>query len=81
MAPQKLDLSNIHDLTQKEMLVAVLTSLNSICDACQQMSERIAIQNGRVSKLENWRNYIMGGLSIVCITVGILGGYLVSRLP
>lgn len=71
-SPQ-IDLEHIHSLTEKELLVAIAVTLNAAC-------AKIETQNGRIGKLEAWRSYIMGGLAVIGIAVGIIGGYVVSQI-
>lgn len=80
MTPQKMDLANVHELSEKEMLVVLMTTMNSICDSCEAMSNKISIQNGRIGKLEGWRNYIMGGLAVISAGISIFAGFVFSKL-
>ena len=42
------------------------TSLHEKLDIIR---EKVEVTNGRVKKLEIWRNYITGGLTVLCIIV------------
>ena len=80
MTPQKMDLADVHNLSEKEMLVVIMTTLNSVCDACTATSDHLKTLNGRVGRLENWKAYISGGLAIVAIGVSIFAGYVLTKL-
>lgn len=40
-------------------------SLGVISELLKSLDARVAIQNGRVTKLENWKTYILGGIGAV----------------
>ncbi len=41
--------------------------LHTISESLTQLVSKVTIQNGRVSKLENWQSYLMGGVGAVGI--------------
>lgn len=34
-------------------------------DSLRELNEKVAIQNGRVGKLENWRSYMLGAVAVL----------------
>lgn len=46
-------------------------SHNEIKELLKALNEKVAIQNGRVGRLEGREKYLMGGLSILAFLLGI----------
>lgn len=56
------------DLTRNEMHEVV----KRIDENVAEIKKQVLLTNGRVRKLEVWRGFITGGLTIVSIVVGYL---------
>jgi len=57
--------------SDRELLVMAVERLNSLCLA-------VGVQNGRLRKLEDWRNYLAGGMTVIVFlipTILWLAGY------
>ncbi len=50
----------------KERLTRIETILNR---ELPDIKEQLKLSNGRTRSLENWRNYILGGMSILTIII------------
>lgn len=67
----RLIVLEIQNAAKMEILARIEKSVDGLV-------ERVGIQNGRVSKLENWRSYVfgsMGALGGVCTVVALLIGW------
>ena len=47
--------------------------LNRMHDDINEVKISVGIQNGRVSKLEQWRSYFTGGLGVIVFLLAIYG--------
>lgn len=56
----------IHGATTNQILKDIDKSL-------VQLIEKVKTQNGRVTKLENWKTYILGGMGVMGGGVTLLG--------
>jgi hypothetical protein len=63
----------VNNLTEKEILVAMAQTLNSLCDVCTDTVSR-------TRSLEMWRSYITGGLAVIAIAVSIFAGFVLSKI-
>ena len=63
-----MDYQNIDDYRGdvKERLTRIETILNR---ELPDIKEQLKLSNGRTRALENWRNYILGGMAIISIIV------------
>tara|TARA_R110002051_G_scaffold70311_1_gene126346 strand:- start:151 stop:357 length:207 start_codon:yes stop_codon:yes gene_type:complete len=63
-----MDYQNIDDYRGdvKERLTRIETILNR---ELPDIKEQLKISNGRTRSLENWRNYILGGMAILTIII------------
>lgn len=52
--------------TVKERLASIETILNR---ELPDIKEQLKIANGRTRSLENWRNYILGGMAIIIFLI------------
>ena len=52
-------------LTIKDMVILNTYRLD-------KLEERVACQNGRIGRLEGWRNYTAGAVAVIVLVVGIL---------
>jgi hypothetical protein len=59
--------------TDRELLMLAVERLNTVC-------AQVQLQNGRVRSLEDWRNVMVGGLTLLCLMVTLLGGWLLSKV-
>jgi len=59
-----MDYESIDDYRSnvKERLASIETILNR---ELPDIKEQLKISNGRTRSLENWRNYILGGMAII----------------
>jgi len=64
----KVDYQNIDDYRGdvKERLTRIETILNR---ELPDIKEQLKLSNGRTRMLENWRNYILGGMAILTIII------------
>ena len=63
-----MDYQNIDDYRGdiKERLTRIETILNR---ELPDIKEQLKLSNGRTRSLENWRNYILGGMAILTIII------------
>ena len=63
-----MDYQNIDDYRGdiKERLTRIETILNR---ELPDIKEQLKLSNGRTRLLENWRNYILGGMAILTIII------------
>jgi|TARA_R100000093_G_scaffold20414_1_gene11673 uncharacterized protein YeeX (DUF496 family) len=63
-----MDYQNIDDYRGdvKERLTRIETILNR---ELPDIKEQLKLSNGRTRMLENWRNYILGGMAILTIII------------
>ena len=63
-----MDYQNINDYRGdiKERLTRIETILNR---ELPDIKEQLQLSNGRTRLLENWRNYILGGMAILTIII------------
>ena len=63
-----MDYENIDDYRGdvKERLTRIETILNR---ELPDIKEQLKLSNGRTRLLENWRNYILGGMAILTIII------------
>ena len=63
-----MDYQNIDDYRGdvKERLTRIETILNR---ELPDIKEQLKLSNGRTRSLENWRNYILGGMGILTIII------------
>ena len=63
-----MDYKNIDDYRGdiKERLTRIETILNR---ELPDIKEQLKLSNGRTRSLENWRNYILGGMAILTIII------------
>jgi len=63
-----MDYQNIDDYRGdvKERLTRIETILNR---ELPDIKEQLKISNGRMRLLENWRNYMLGGMAILTILI------------
>lgn len=54
----------------------IIERLEGIHTAVDALNVKVGIQNGRVSKLENWKYWIMGGLAVIGIILLPMLGFL-----
>lgn len=48
--------------------------LKDVDGSIRALDDKVGIQNGRILKLENWRSWILGGLTVVTFIAGIILG-------
>tara|TARA_R100000742_G_C4174546_1_gene11688 strand:- start:201 stop:419 length:219 start_codon:yes stop_codon:yes gene_type:complete len=53
----------------KERLASIETILHR---ELPDIKEQLKISNGRTRSLENWRNYMLGGMAILSVLLGII---------
>ena len=53
----------------KERLASIETILYR---ELPDIKEQLKISNGRTRSLENWRNYMLGGMAILSVLLGII---------
>mgnify|MGYP003127403858 CR=1 FL=1 len=56
-------------LDVKERLARIETILHR---ELPDIKEELKISNGRTRSLENWRNYMLGGMAILSVLLGII---------
>jgi len=63
-----MDYQNIDDYRGdiKERLTRIETILNR---ELPDIKEQLKLSNGRTRSLENWRNYILGGMAIISFII------------
>lgn len=63
-----MDYENIDDYRGdvKERLARIETILNR---ELPDIKEQLKLSNGRTRSLENWRNYILGGMGIIAFII------------
>ena len=59
--------------TDRELLILAVERLNVVCAQVQQ-------QNGRIRKLEDWRNWMTGGMALLSLIVLLFGAWLLSKV-
>lgn len=64
------------DLFHKELQ----GKLRSQDDLLQKIYTQTKATNGRVSKLENWRAYMMGINSVIAFLVGVMGLWIIQQI-
>ena len=59
--------------TDRELLILVATQGNELCS-------QVRAQNGRIRSLEDWRNWLTGGMALLALLFVMLGGWLLSKV-
>jgi hypothetical protein len=68
-----MDEFDLNAKTDRELLLLVAQRTNDLCG-------RVDAQNGRVRKLEDWRNYLAGAIAVLTFLVLLIGGWLLGRV-
>lgn len=59
--------------SDRELLILAVERLNLVCAQVQQ-------QNGRIRSLEDWRNWMTGGMALLVTLFLMVGGWLLGKV-
>ncbi len=59
--------------SDRELLILSVQTVNELCT-------HVKVQNGRIRKLEDWRNWMTGGMALLMVLVIIVGGWLLGKV-
>lgn len=73
MAPQRMADLDLGELSDRELLLLTAQHVNELCGHVDR-------QNGRISKLEQWRNQAIGALAVLTVLVSAAVSWLTGKL-
>ena len=59
--------------TDRELLLLVARQSNELCT-------QVKSQNGRIRSLEDWRNWVTGGLALLTMLIMMFGAWLLGKV-
>lgn len=64
----------------KVELAVLVEKMQSVDDRTKDILEQTKLTNGRVDKLESWRDRIVGGMFVLSLAVPVVTAFLVDKL-
>ncbi len=68
-----MDRIELEAKTDRELLILNVQTTNELC-------EHVKTQNGRIRRLEDWRNWMTGGMALLTLLFLLVGGWLLSKV-